>query len=121
MEKNSPTGIRTPVFHVTGEDTEPTILLEITEIKRKKGRVGSKSGKKVGQDKKKKGRNKKGIDIKDRERKGEADERKECIDSVAEWSKAIDLKSIILWMRRFKSCHCRFLEKRKDSTVESGI
>ena len=48
MEKNSPTGIRTPVFHVTGEDTEPTILLEITEIKRKKGRVGSKSGKKVG-------------------------------------------------------------------------
>ena len=31
MEKNSPTGIRTPVFHVTGEDTEPTILLEITE------------------------------------------------------------------------------------------
>ena len=29
-------------------------------------------------------------------------------DSVAEWSKAIDLKSIILWMRRFKSCHCRF-------------
>ena len=48
MEKNSPTGIRTPVFHVTGEDTEPTILLEITEIKRKKGRVGSKSGMKVG-------------------------------------------------------------------------
>ena len=32
-------------------------------------------------------------------------------DSVAEWSKAIDLKSIILWMRRFKSCHCRFLKK----------
>ena len=31
-----------------------------------------------------------------------------CEDSVAEWSKAIDLKSIILWMRRFKSCHCRF-------------
>ena len=31
-------------------------------------------------------------------------------DSVAEWSKAIDLKSIILWMRRFKSCHCRFLK-----------
>ena len=30
-------------------------------------------------------------------------------DSVAEWSKAIDLKSIILWMRRFKSCHCRNL------------
>ena len=27
---------------------------------------------------------------------------------MAEWSKAIDLKSIILWMRRFKSCHCRF-------------
>ena len=121
MEKNSPTGIRTPVFHVTGEDTEPTILLEITEIKGKKGRVGSKVGQKVGQDKKKKGRYKKGIDKEDRERKGEADERKECIDSVAEWSKAIDLKSIILWMRRFKSCHCRFLEKRKDSTVEWGI
>ena len=32
-------------------------------------------------------------------------------DSVAEWSKAIDLKSIILWMRRFKSCHCRFFKK----------
>ena len=32
-----------------------------------------------------------------------------CEDSVAEWSKAIDLKSIILRMRRFKSCHCRFL------------
>ena len=32
-----------------------------------------------------------------------------CKDSVAEWSKAIDLKSIILRMRRFKSCHCRFL------------
>ena len=31
-------------------------------------------------------------------------------DSVAEWSKAIDLKSIILWMRRFKSCHCRFVK-----------
>ena len=31
FDKNSPTGIRTPVFHVTGEDTEPTILLEITE------------------------------------------------------------------------------------------
>ena len=31
-------------------------------------------------------------------------------DSVAEWSKAIDLKSIILWMRRFKSCHCRFFK-----------
>ena len=31
FSKNSPTGIRTPVFHVTGEDTEPTILLEITE------------------------------------------------------------------------------------------
>ena len=29
---------------------------------------------------------------------------------MAEWSKAIDLKSIILWMRRFKSCHCRFLK-----------
>ena len=34
-----------------------------------------------------------------------------CEDSVAEWSKAIDLKSIILWMRRFKSCHCRFFKK----------
>ena len=35
-----------------------------------------------------------------------------CVeDSVAEWSKAIDLKSIILWMRRFKSCHCRFFKK----------
>ena len=33
-----------------------------------------------------------------------------CPDSVAEWSKAIDLKSIILWMRRFKSCHCRFFK-----------
>ena len=75
----------------------------------------------MGRIKKKKGRYKKGIDKEDRERKGEADERKECIDSVAEWSKAIDLKSIILWMRRFKSCHCRFLEKRKDSTVEWGI
>ena len=29
---------------------------------------------------------------------------------MAEWSKAIDLKSIILWMRRFKSCHCRFFK-----------
>ena len=45
MEKNSPTGIRTPVFHVTGEDTEPTILLEITNKKGKKGRVGKKVGK----------------------------------------------------------------------------
>ena len=34
--KNSPTGIRTPVFHVTGEDTEPTILLEITNISHEK-------------------------------------------------------------------------------------
>ena len=33
-------------------------------------------------------------------------------DSVAEWSKAIDLKSIILWMRRFKSCHCRFFKNK---------
>ena len=31
FSKNSPTGIRTPGFHVTGEDSEPTILLEITE------------------------------------------------------------------------------------------
>ena len=29
-------------------------------------------------------------------------------DSVAEWSKAVDLKSISLWERRFESCHCRF-------------
>ena len=38
-------------------------------------------------------------------------------DSVAEWSKAIDLKSIILWMRRFKSCHCRFFKKVLESCV----
>ena len=30
-------------------------------------------------------------------------------DSVAEWSKAVDLKSISLWERRFEPCHCRFL------------
>ena len=30
-------------------------------------------------------------------------------DSVAEWSKACDSKSLLLWRRRFKSCHCRFL------------
>ena len=29
-------------------------------------------------------------------------------DSVAEWSKAVDLKSISLWERRFEPCHCRF-------------
>ena len=40
-----------------------------------------------------------------------------CPDSVAEWSKAIDLKSIILWMRRFKSCHCRFFKKVLESCV----
>ena len=39
-------------------------------------------------------------------------------DSVAEWSKAIDLKSIILWMRRFKSCHCRFFKKVLVVTIE---
>ena len=44
-KKNSPTGIRTPVFHVTGEDTEPTILLEITNNKGQKGSVGKKGGK----------------------------------------------------------------------------
>ena len=41
-------------------------------------------------------------------RRGVRSGRSVCPDSVAEWSKAIDLKSIILWMRRFKSCHCRF-------------
>ena len=30
-------------------------------------------------------------------------------DSVAEWSKAVDLKSISLWERRFEPCHCRFV------------
>ena len=30
-------------------------------------------------------------------------------DSVAEWSKACDLKSLLLRRRRFESCHCRFL------------
>ena len=39
---------------------------------------------------------------------------------MAEWSKAIDLKSIILWMRRFKSCHCRFL-KKKERGKRKGI
>ena len=29
-------------------------------------------------------------------------------DSVAEWSKACDLKSLLLRRRRFESCHCRF-------------
>ena len=41
-------------------------------------------------------------------------------DSVAEWSKAIDLKSIILWMRRFKSCHCRFYKKVLSRVWEYG-
>ena len=40
-------------------------------------------------------------------------------DSVAEWSKAIDLKSIILWMRRFKSCHCRFFKNKSFACVGS--
>ena len=26
---------------------------------------------------------------------------------MAEWSKACDSKSLLLWRRRFKSCHCR--------------
>ena len=30
-------------------------------------------------------------------------------DNVAEWSKACDSKSLLLWRRRFKSCRCRFL------------
>ena len=29
-------------------------------------------------------------------------------DSVAEWSKACDSKSLLLWRRRFESCRCRF-------------
>ena len=29
------------------------------------------------------------------------------IDNVAEWSKACDSKSLLLWRRRFKSCRCR--------------
>ena len=45
-----------------------------------------------------------------------------CEDSVAEWSKAIDLKSIILRMRRFKSCHCRFLfQPRADFCVSDVV
>ena len=43
--------------------------------------------------------------------------RERCKDSVAEWSKAIDLKSIILWMRRFKSCHCRFFVQKMESRM----
>ena len=38
---------------------------------------------------------------------------------MAEWSKAIDLKSIILWMRRFKSCHCRFFKNLLVIVLES--
>ncbi len=30
-------------------------------------------------------------------------------DSVAEWSKACDSKSLLLWRRRFESCRCRLL------------
>ena len=36
-------------------------------------------------------------------------------DSVAEWSKACDSKSLLLWRRRFESCRCRFSLFRFDS------
>ena len=35
-------------------------------------------------------------------------------DSVAEWSKACDSKSLLLWRRRFKSCHCRFYKVKGE-------
>ena len=42
-------------------------------------------------------------------------------DSVAEWSKACDSKSLLLWRRRFKSCHCRFLKGSQTHSVYVGI
>ena len=41
-------------------------------------------------------------------------------DSVAEWSKACDSKSLLLWRRRFKSCHCRFLVGKYMSGAKQG-
>ena len=38
---------------------------------------------------------------------------------MAEWSKACDSKSLLLWRRRFKSCHCRFLEGKREKTKET--
>ena len=38
-------------------------------------------------------------------------------DSVAEWSKACDLKSLLLRRRRFESCHCRFYCQWKREIV----
>ena len=39
-------------------------------------------------------------------------------DSVAEWSKACDLKSLLLRRRRFESCHCRFYQSTPTSKEE---
>ena len=37
---------------------------------------------------------------------------------MAEWSKACDSKSLLLWRRRFKSCHCRFFKEVKRERKE---
>ena len=50
-----------------------------------------------------KGRGKKGR----KGKKGKGRRRDIIEDNVAEWSKACDSKSLLLWRRRFKSCHCR--------------
>ena len=54
-------------------------------------------------------------DKKEQKRNGQGIE-----DNVAEWSKACDSKSLLLWRRRFKSCHCRFSRKERKQGKEGG-
>ena len=63
-----------------------------------------------------KGRGKKGR----KGKKGKGRRRDIIEDNVAEWSKACDSKSLLLWRRRFKSCHCRFLVGKYMSGAKQG-